>query len=105
MEKAAESATNYWKLDKASLRFYYYAFIDTSEYLADQLFVKHEVEVDFGKEFSKKGDDYRIIFCRVKKQDEEGFLAALAELSKKMLLMGHMDYPAFCANIKKELPI
>ncbi|MCD8189197.1 MAG: hypothetical protein LUD78_03085 [Clostridiales bacterium] len=105
MEITAENAINYWKLDKASLRFYYYAFIDTGEYLADQLFIKHEVKVNFGKEFCKEGANYRVIFCRVKKQDENEFLAALAELNRKMLLLGHIDYPAFCANIKKELPI
>ena len=34
------------------------------------------------------GNDYLIIFCKVRKKDEKNFLKALEELEKKMLLMG-----------------
>ena len=45
------SEKNYWKLQKFSIFYTYYAFIDSQDYLADQLFVKHKVKVDFGKEY------------------------------------------------------
>ena len=86
---------NYWRLRRFSLFYKYYAFVDTEEYLGDQL---------FGKEFGKKGNDYLIIFCKVRKKDEKNFLKALDELEKKMLLMGHHDYPAFCEKLKFQMP-
>lgn len=52
----------------------------------------------------KKGNDYLIIFCKVRKKDEGKFLKALNELEKKMLLMGHHDYIAFCENLKLQMP-
>ena len=84
---------NYWRLRRFSLFYKYYAFVDTEEYLGDQLFIQQKVEVSFGKEFGKKGNDYLIIFCKVRNKDE-----------KKMLLMGHHDYPAFCEKLKLQMP-
>lgn len=52
------SEKNYWKLQKFSIFYTYYAFIDSQDYLADQLFVKHKVKVDFGKEYCHKGSNY-----------------------------------------------
>ena len=43
MEK--ERNLNYWTIRKFSLLYSYYAIIDTTDYLADQLFVKNEVSV------------------------------------------------------------
>ena len=64
---------NYWRLRRFSLFYKYYAFVDTEEYLGDQLFIQQKVEVSFGKEFGKKGNDYLIIFCKVRKKDEKNF--------------------------------
>ena len=70
----------YWKLEKFSLRYVHYAFVDTQPYLADQLFCDHQVTVRFGEEYGKGDTDYRIVFCKVRKGDEGAFLAALEEL-------------------------
>ena len=86
----------YWKLEKFSLRYVHYAFVDTQPYLADQLFCDHQVTVRFGEEYGKGDTDYRIVFCKVRKGDEGAFLAALEELPGKMLLCGHVDYMDFC---------
>ena len=40
----------------------------------------------------------------IRKKDEKNFLKALDELEKKMLLMGHHDYPAFCEKLKLQMP-
>lgn len=65
----------YWKLEKFSLRYVHYAFVDTQPYLADQLFCDHQVTVRFGEEYGKGDTDYRIVFCKVRKGDEGAFLA------------------------------
>lgn len=93
----------YQMLTKFSLFNRYFAFLDTEEYLADGLFIQHEVTVHFGPEYEKPGSPYRMILCRVRKRDEDRALAALEELLRKMLLCGHMDYPAFCRDLWSKL--
>ena len=40
----------YLKIRKVSLRYNYFLFFDTSEYLADQLFIRQKVRVWFDEE-------------------------------------------------------
>ena len=42
----------YLKIRKPSLRYDYFLFFDTPEYLADQLFIKQKVRVWFDKEYA-----------------------------------------------------
>ena len=86
----------YIHLERFSLLYCYYAIVDVSDYYADQLFIRHQVTVRFGSEYAHPDAPYRIIFCKVRKKDEQRFLDALQELPNKMLLCGHPDYPAFC---------
>lgn len=86
------SNRNFWRLNKPSLRYAYYAFLDTEDYLADQLFISHKVDVKFLQEYGKENSPYVVIMCRCRKQDVESFEAALAELPNKMLLLGFKDY-------------
>ena len=94
-----EKAAYYQRMDRFSFINVYFAFLDTEDYLADGLFIKHEVRVYFGDEFVKPGIPYRIIFCHVRKWDEERFHAAMGELPNKMLLCGNVDYLEVCAHI------
>lgn len=87
---------NYIPLEKISLRYKYFCFIDTKEYLADALFIKYKVRVWFQKEAHKPNTDFVFIFCKVKKSDINKFLEALGELKKKMILLGYSDYQNFC---------
>ena len=92
--------TNYYQLlQRFSLFNTYFTFLDTEDYLADGLFIKHQVRVYFGNEYINPDIPYRIIFCHVRKWDTERFCVAMSELPKKMLLCGHVDYLSACANI------
>lgn len=86
----------YLHLERFSLLYSHYAILDTSDYYADQLFIKHQVTVRFGMEYAHPDAPYLIVFCRVRKKDEQRFLTALEELPNKMVLCGHPDYPTFC---------
>ena len=88
--------TNYISLTRFPLIFHHYAFVDVDDHLADSLFIRHKVRVWFGKEYANPEKEYQIIFCKIRKQDEDRFLAALGELSNKMILFGHHDYDEFC---------
>ncbi len=84
----------YLKLRKLSLRYNYFLFFDTAEYLADQLFIKQMIQVWFDMECEKKGSPFRAILCHVKKKDTAKFLAALDALKDKMILCGYPEYEA-----------
>jgi len=114
MEKTNSSGTtidvseqmNYWKLEDHSLRslkYCFYAYIDSNDNLADQLFIRHKIRVRFWRDYGKDGSEYNIVLCYVRKRDEAEFLSALSELTNKMLIMGHPDYPQFCAKTKAQL--
>lgn len=87
---------NYFTLERVSLLYDHYAFIDVPQYYADQLFIRHKVRVHFGKEFQHPDQPYVIIFCKVRKRDRDRFLAALSELDRKMLLCDYPGYSEFC---------
>ena len=86
---------NYIKLENRSLFHYHYAFLDTDAYMADQLFIKHKIKVDFGQEYKKEGTPYRIICCKVKKENEPEFLTALNEMYNKAVLLGYEEYEKY----------
>lgn len=82
----------YLKIKKLSLRYDYFLFFDTSEYLADQLFIRQKVRVWFDEEYAKKGSRFLAILCHVKKKDSHRFIDAIAALRNKMLLCGYPEY-------------
>ena len=93
----------YLKIRKASLRYDYFLFFDTPEYLADQLFIKQMVRVWFDKEYAKEGSPFLAILCRVKKKDSAKFLAALDALKNKMILCGYPEYEAEVQKMMRHL--
>ena len=91
----------YWKLRKWSVQHAFYAFVDTADYLADQLFITAKLRVWFDKEFVSPDSIYRVIFCKCKKKDVAMFEQALNKLPDKMLLCGHLDYLKFCDRLQQ----
>lgn len=92
-----------WNLSRFSIFYAYYAIIDTPDYLADQLFIRHQVRVYFGKEYAAPDAPYLVILCRIRKRHERAFLAAISELPKKMLLCGYPDYIVYCTNLPQTI--
>ena len=91
----------YWTIEKFSFRYDYFMFFDTTPYLADQLFIRHQVRVWFDSEYAKEGSPYLAIFCHVRKKDVPKFLAALEDLKKSMMLCGHPTLKYIC-TVRKE---
>ena len=81
----------YLKIRKVSLRYNYFLFFDTPEYLADQLFIRQKVRVWFDEEYAKKGSRFLAILCHVKKNSHR-FIDAIVALRNKMLLCGYPEY-------------
>lgn len=89
-----------WRLEKFSLLYDYFAYFDTKEYLADNVFIKHEVKVRFMQEYAHEDTEHLVILCKCRKKDSVAFCAALEGLPDKMLICGHRDYLEFCKDIK-----
>jgi hypothetical protein len=96
---------NYFSIEQFSLFYKHYAFVDTYEYLADNLFIQEKMRVHFGNEYNKKGCKYVIVLCRVKKRDEEKFLKVMEKLKNKMLILGNRDYIEFCDSLLKNMGV
>ena len=99
----AGNSKNYLKLDNFSPFKVWYAFIDTKDHLADQLFIRHKVRVYFMGDYQYPDADYQVIICKVKRKDEREFLVALSELAEKMLICGHSDYEVFSELLIEKL--
>lgn len=93
----------YMHLEKINLFYSYYAYFDVPEFFADQLFIQHQVRVHFYGEYQKKGKQYVVVLCRVRKKDEERFLEALSELPRKMLLLGYINYLEDCSELLEHI--
>jgi len=92
---------NYVKIEKKSLLFNYYAYIDTEEYLADKVFIQEKLRVFFGKTGRKQDSQYVVILCKVWKKDAEKFVRAMEKLYNKMILLGYGE----CVNSFEELGV
>ena len=93
----------YLQIRKISFRYDYFIFFDVPSYLADQLFIRHQVRVWFGSAFTREDSPYVGIFCHVRKCDKDRFLAALEDLKKSMLICGHTDYEEAISNFLDQL--
>ena len=92
-----------WPLRKFSPFYAHFAIIDTGKYLADALFIKHQVRFSFGREYFRAGSPYRVIMCKCRKHDVPKFLSAIEELPNKMLLCGNVDYLTYCASLLDQM--
>lgn len=92
---------NYVKIEKKSLLYNYYAYIDTEDFLADSIFIQEKLRVFFGKTGRKQDSQYMVVLCKVWKWDAEKFVHAMEIFYNKLLLLGHGE----CANFFEELGI
>ena len=72
---------NYISLTRIPFLFRSYVYFDAVDNLADSLFCRHKVQVYFGKEYRRNDTEYKIIFCRIRKKDEDKFNALLDSLN------------------------
>lgn len=93
----------YCALKKFSLRYAYFLYFDVEPYLADRLFIRHEVPVWFDQEYKREGSPYLGIVCHVKKKDVPRFRAAQEDLKNSMLLCGYPGYPEDIAQLLADM--
>ena len=89
--------SNYICLTSSKLsRYKQYMYVDCKNYLADDLFIKNKITVNFEGDFTKDDSDYIFVYCKVKKKDHDKFIETLGELKNKMFLIRYSDSESFC---------
>lgn len=92
-----KNVVNYIQLKSGKLsRYINFAYIDTTGYLADRIFIENKVRVKFCGDYKHREKNYVIVTCKVKEKDVPMFLQALKELKNRALLVGNTDYETFC---------
>ena len=94
---------NFWKMEESFGKHFSYAYIALNNYFADEIFLEKNIEVKFLREMIRGDSPYRIVICKIKREDGEAFEEALKLLEDKMLLLGHSDYLAVCAELETQL--
>ena len=69
-----------------------YVYLDTDEFLAKSLFVRHMIRVKVEGVMERENEEYRLVAVKVLRKDRALFRQAMEELKGKMLLFGHRDY-------------
>lgn len=83
---------NYMELYSRSPLTTQFLYFDVPEYKADQIFLEHGISPRFYEEWTMEGTPFVITRCRVSRKDKHKFIAAMAELTTKMLLTGFENY-------------
>ena len=69
-----------------------YVYLDTEEFLAKSLFVRHMIRAKVEHVMGRENEKYKLVALKVLKKDEPLFRRAMEELKGKMLLFDHRDY-------------
>ena len=77
-------------------RYINFAYIDTTGYLADRIFIGNKVRVKFCGDYKHREKNYVVVICKIKKKDVSVFLQSMAELKNRAILMENTDYESFC---------
>lgn len=94
------------KINKKSLLYFYYAYIDVKDFLADRFFINRQIKIGFIKDYEKHGTEFVVSFVKIYKKDEEIFLIAMEELDKNIKVVGYNDngeYTKFIEEIGEKI--
>ena len=80
----------------------HFVFFDDMNNSSLSLLYRNKVKIKFKKAARRKDEKYLIVFCNVRRKDVEKFIHAMEELKNKMLLIGNLDYEAFCEELLPE---
>lgn len=89
----------YWNPFK---RAYMYVDINETNESSFQIFENRRIPVSY-KVYHKKDDNYSVILCKFPRRCEPGFVEAMEELQRNLLIKGHSDYIDFCKALLKKL--
>ena len=81
--------------------YYCFSYIDSEDNLADFLFKQMKVNVEPQMEFHNDDDPFKIVMCRIPRQQREAFLEAVDMLPGLMAYVGRAGYDEYCLDLMK----
>ena len=97
---------NYLKLNDRHLFYYLYFYFDkvvNNYYLADKVFNANGLKVKFISDYSVENSDMCAHIVKVKKKDVKLFDKCMYELTKEMLILGHVEYERECDEYMQKI--
>ncbi len=88
----------YKQLDKKLFRDYY-VFVDTARLMSEDIFRENGLKIRVKQRFEHEPTGYIITLCSTKKNREDVFDKSMAELKRKMLIMGNRGAETFFEGI------
>lgn len=77
------NVVNYIQLKSGKLsRYINFAYIDTTGYLADRIFIENKVRVKFCGDYKHREKNYVVVICKVKKKDVPMFFAGTERIKE-----------------------
>lgn len=80
-----------------------FIFFDDRNHSAASLFNRYQVPIRIQCAWKTEDGEFKAICCKVRRKDVPNFKQAMEDLKTKMLLLGNLDYEAFCERFIKEL--
>lgn len=80
---------------------YCFSYIDTVDNLADFLFHHLKIDVEPEMEFHNDDDPFKVVMCKVPRDQREEFLKAVDLLPGLMDYVGKTGYDEFCLDLMK----
>jgi len=98
-------AAHYIPITKKSLWNNFFCIFDLEDQSFQEMAYEKDIKVKIYKTFVHPEESYAIYFVKVPKKQTEVFVDILEELEKKMLLLGHTDYPEFCEEFERKMDV
>ena len=81
---------------------YCFAYVDTTDGLADLLFRHLKVDVEQEMVFHYDGDPFRIVMCHIPREQRDVFLRAVDLLPGLMAYAGKEGYDEYCEDLAEK---
>ena len=78
---------------------YWFAYFDTSDRLGSFLFEQEKVKMTVEGIYGKAEDPYRIVLCRIPREQRDAFLNTVDLLPGLMEYAGKKGYDDFCRGV------
>lgn len=91
---------NFWKLESLSPFSVSYVYADHQSYFADALFAQEKIKWRITYEMAREDSPYCVIFCKIRKKDEERFTQMMEKLANKILLCKGREYETYCLELE-----
>lgn len=97
------SVTNCICVERLSLLYRYFFFVDVKEYSAEHFFEDRKIRVSVLQRYVQNDGRFCVYLVKFRKKDTDAFLDCMELLYNRMLLTGYSDYPELCHHLTERV--